>query len=286
MPISKTFAWLCAFTLACCVATTHGQNTDGAASLTAPRFYQNFLAGARMGMQPTDLTLMSASLLLERQDKWQGFALPPSGLDLTLSSQLARSDGKRGVGAISPLYYPRAVATYRLGAVLLLDAFTGKDYSPNTYFKFVRFHQALLYNTVITHLAKRNLSRTRPDGSDAQSFFSGHASTAFATSTFLYLELNDFINHAAAHGNLPLLSRENWKRLSGATLFGWAAYVGYSRIHDRKHYPTDVVAGALAGALVSYFVYPRSPRAHFASNSSWKFNAGLSRKGLQMSLQF
>ncbi len=286
MPCSKAFAWCCALLCLSQTSTLMGQSVNDVSSSTASRFYQNFLAGVRMGMQARDLTLMTASLLLEQQDKWQGFALPPSELDLTLSSQLARTDGRRGLGAVSPLYYPRAVATYRLGAVLLLDAFTGKDYAPQTYFKFVRFHQALLYNTVVTHLAKRNLSRIRPDGSDAQSFFSGHTSTAFATSTFLYLELNDFINHAAANGDLPLLSRENWKRLSGATLFGWAAYVGYSRIHDRKHYPTDVVVGALSGALVSYLVYPRNPREHFASNSSWKFNAGLSPKGLQMSLQF
>jgi membrane-associated phospholipid phosphatase len=39
-------------------------------------------------------------------------------------------------------------------------------------------------------------------------------------------------------------------------LYGWAGYVGYSRIHDRKHYLTDVLIGAASGTLVSYLLYP------------------------------
>jgi len=264
----------------------HGAGSNWQARSEGRRFYQNFYDGLRLSVQRTDLTLMAASLLLEQQDKWPGLALPPSRLDLSLSSQFARADGKRCLGAISPRYYPRVVATFRLGAVVLLDAFAGRDYSPLTYFKFIRFHQALLYNTAFTHLAKRNLSRTRPDGSDTQSFFSGHTSTVFATSTFLYLELRDFFSQAAATGSLPIFSERDWKRLTGAVLYGWAAYVGYSRIHDRKHYPTDVIAGALSGALISYLAYPRQPRAPYTQPSSWKLNAGFSPAGLQMSVQF
>lgn len=250
------------------------------------RFYQNFYEGLRMGLQRSDLTLMTASILLEQQDKWQGLALPPSQIDRTLSSELARSDGKHCWGAISPLYYPRAVATVRLGGMLALDAIGGQDFSPTAYFKLVRFHQALLYNTTFTHLAKRNLSRSRPDGTDTQSFFSGHTSTAFATSTFLYLELRDYISNAAAEGNLPLLSEQNWKRLSGGVLFGWAAYVGYSRVHDRKHYPTDVLVGALSGTLISYFVYPHQKRISYSNPNKLKFGAGLGHNGLAVRVDF
>ncbi len=250
------------------------------------RFYQNFYEGLRMGLQRSDLTLMTASIILEQQDKWQGWSLPPSQLDRSLSSELARSDGKGCLGAISPLYYPRAVATFRLGGVLMLDAVGGQDFSPTTYFKLIRFHQALLYNATFTHLAKRNLSRSRPDGTDTQSFFSGHASTVFATSTFLYLELRDYFSNAAAEGKLPLLSEQNWKRLSGCALFGWAAYVGYSRVHDRKHYPTDVLVGALSGTLISYFAYPHEKRLTYSNPNKLKFGAGLGHNGLALRVDF
>jgi len=253
---------------------------------TGRKFYENFYDGLRMSLRPADLTLLTTSIILEQQDKWQGLSLPPTGLDLSLSSQLASSNHKQCFGSISPKYYPRMAATYRLAGVLLLDAFGGQDYSPSTYFKLFRFHQALLYNTVFTHLAKRNLSRARPDGSDEQSFFSGHTSTVFATSTFLYLELRDYFSNAAATGKLPLLSEQQWRLLSATALFGWASYVGYARVHDRKHYPTDVISGALSGALISYFVYPHQRRSPYSHSSKWQFHAGFDPMGAQMSISF
>lgn len=261
-------------------------NSDETSQAEGRRFYQNFYDGLRMSFSRSHLTLMTAGLVIEQQDKWQGWSLPPSSLDLTLSSQLARTDGKHCLGAISPLYYPRAVATYRLGGVLLLDAFAGQDFSPSTYFKLIRFHQALFYNTAFTHLAKRNLNRTRPDGSDTQSFFSGHTSTVFATSTFLYLELRDFFDAKTAQGNLPLMSAQGWKWLSAGALFGWASYVGYSRVHDRKHYPTDVLIGAFSGSLISYLAYPHPRRFESSAQTGPRFNTSFTLSHLNLSVNF
>lgn len=261
-------------------------NHDEASHADGRRVYQNFYEGLRMSFSRPHLTLMTAGLVIEQQDKWQGWSLPPSSFDLTLSSQLARTDGKHCLGAISPLYYPRAVATYRLGGVLLLDAIAGQDYAPSTYFKLIRFHQALFYNTAFTHLAKRNLNRTRPDGSDTQSFFSGHTSTVFATSTFLYLELRDFFHNAAEEGSLPLMSERKWKLVTGAALFGWASYVGYSRVHDRKHYPTDVLIGALSGSLISYLVYPHPRRFESSAQTRPRFNTNFSLSRFNLSFDF
>ena len=261
-------------------------NSDETSQTEGRRFYQNFYDGLRMSFSRPHLTLMTAGLVMEQQDKWQGWSLPPSSFDRTLSSQLARTDGKHCLGAISPLYYPRAVATYRLGGVLLLDVFAGQDFAPSTYFKLIRFHQALFYNTAFTHLAKRNLNRSRPDGSDTQSFFSGHTSTAFATSTFLYLELRDFFRSAAEEGRLPLMSERNWKLVTGAALFGWASYVGYSRVHDRKHYPTDVLIGALSGSLISYLVYPHPHRFESSVQTRPRFNTSFSLSRLNLSVDF
>ena len=81
-------------------------------------------------------------------------------------------------------------------------------------------------------------SRTRPFVAHPQihplyavhssSFPAGHAATAFAGAVLLTAVV-------------PRL----WP-----AFFGLAALIGFSRIYDGVHYPTDVVAGALLGAAV------------------------------------
>jgi membrane-associated phospholipid phosphatase len=58
-----------------------------------------------------------------------------------------------------------------------------------------------------------------------------------------------------------LLSPTGWKRVSFGALYGWAGYVGFSRIHDKKHYLSDVIVGAASGTLISYLVYPRQTKS-------------------------
>jgi membrane-associated phospholipid phosphatase len=43
----------------------------------------------------------------------------------------------------------------------------------------------------------------------------------------------------------------------GAALHLLAAAVGYSRVHTGVHYPSDVIVGALAGAMISHVVVQR-----------------------------
>jgi undecaprenyl-diphosphatase len=74
------------------------------------------------------------------------------------------------------------------------------------------------------------LERTRNVRMPASaSFPSGHTAAAFAFAT------------AVGHV-LPL---------AGVPLRGLAALVGYSRVHTGVHYPGDVIAGALIGAVVA-----------------------------------
>lgn len=74
------------------------------------------------------------------------------------------------------------------------------------------------------------------------SFFSGHASAAFTTAVFI----GDFFSEV--YPNSP------YKGIVWATSLSLASFVGVLRVAAGKHYPTDVVAGALVGTGVSLFV--------------------------------
>ncbi len=70
--------------------------------------------------------------------------------------------------------------------------------------------------------------RTRPDGSDNLSFPSGHAAITFAGATVLERHLG-------------------WKK--AALAYVVAAYVASSRMHDNRHYLSDVIFGAALGTI-------------------------------------
>jgi membrane-associated phospholipid phosphatase len=72
------------------------------------------------------------------------------------------------------------------------------------------------------------------------SFPSGHTSAAFAAATVLMRELN------AAH------PRARW--IAGPLLLGSATFVGFSRVYDKQHWPSDVVVGAALGSITGYEV--------------------------------
>lgn len=70
--------------------------------------------------------------------------------------------------------------------------------------------------------------RERPDGSNRQSFPSGHAAVTFAAATVLERHLG-------------------WKHSIAA--YAIASYVAASRLHDNRHYLSDVVFGAAVGSI-------------------------------------
>ena len=97
---------------------------------------------------------------------------------------------------------------------------------------------AFVFSTLITTATKQIIKRKRPfdeypfiikrDAGGSYSFPSGHTSAAFTTATSLSLLF------------------PKWYVVVPAYL--WAGSVGYARLYQGVHYPTDILAGAVIGA--------------------------------------
>ena len=98
--------------------------------------------------------------------------------------------------------------------------------------KVAHFGMDLLQAQILTELLvepiKLATHRLRPDGSNHQSFPSGHAAVTFATATVIERHLG-------------------WRK--AAVGYAIASYVAMSRIHDNRHYLSDVVFGAAIGSI-------------------------------------
>jgi len=101
-------------------------------------------------------------------------------------------------------------------------------------------------SSIVTQSMKRIIKRDRPyvtypyiinryGGSSSYSFPSGHTSSAFSTATSLSLLF------------------PKWYVIAPSYLY--AATVGYARMYQGVHYPSDVIAGALVGAGTAWLCY-------------------------------
>ncbi|MCF8262805.1 MAG: phosphatase PAP2 family protein [Melioribacteraceae bacterium] len=178
--------------------------------------------------------------------------LDPSNFERNLSNKF---HGKSySFGSIDKELLPNILFFGRFAYNLTSNLLGSSTVTSDTYHKLFGFRKSLLYTYVITEYAKNLVNRERPDGSDNRSFFSGHTSTTFAAATYLALELNDVFNEwdlTAKNDGYYYL----FQTVSLSTIYGWASYVGYSRIKDSKHYLSDVIVGAAVGSLVSYIIY-------------------------------
>ena len=103
--------------------------------------------------------------------------------------------------------------------------------------------RAQILTEAMTQTLKYTVRRERPDGSDHYSFPSGHASVTFATATVVYRHLG-------------------YKWAVPTYLF--ASYVAMSRLHDNRHFVSDVVFGASVGVIAG-----RTVTRHGRSNYTW-----------------
>ncbi|MFC6267161.1 phosphatase PAP2 family protein [Frigoriflavimonas asaccharolytica] len=92
-----------------------------------------------------------------------------------------------------------------------------------------------------TFALKNTTKRTRPDGSAANSFPSGHSAYVFASAEFLWQEYKDV---------------SIWYGISGYVL---ASGTGFLRMYNNRHWFSDVAMGAGIGILstkVAYLLLP------------------------------
>lgn len=85
---------------------------------------------------------------------------------------------------------------------------------------------------------------------DMTSFYSGHTSSAFFSTTYLNLRIRSTLRREMSPEDY-----RNWRWFSPVLLYGWSSLVGWSRIHAYKHHFSDVLIGALAGYLFAELFY-------------------------------
>jgi hypothetical protein len=181
--------------------------------------------------------------------------LAPLQVDVQVSNSVARNDGRESLGSrVHPGRIQTNIFIGQLAITSLLDIATDAHITASDYERSFVFAKALLYTASITDISKNLLPRIRPDGSNNRSFFSGHVSASFAASAYIYREIRDWLDGTelsrSSHTTSTLL-----KGTTFAACYGWATYVGYSRIRDKKHYLSDVLAGAAVGTIIGNIIY-------------------------------
>jgi len=105
---------------------------------------------------------------------------------------------------------------------------------------FVYTETLLFMNSAVT-ITKYSVGRKRPTGNNL-SFPSGHTAQSFSTATWIATDL-----WRTTTGPI--------KYVSVVVPYAFASFVGATRIGGKKHYFTDVVAGAAIGSSISYIMY-------------------------------
>lgn len=133
-----------------------------------------------------------------------------------------------------------AVGLYTIGRYALPPAADGSRTNKVSHLGFDML-RALIVSQTITQGIKQTVRRDRPEG-DCCAFPSGHSSAAFATASVLE-------RHLGYRGAWPT--------------FLVATYVATSRLHDNRHFLSDVVFGAAVGISSGWTVVGRHGRSNF-----------------------
>ncbi len=179
--------------------------------------------------------------------------LTPSAAEQALARNLAVPGGN-SPGSIDPFTIPNMIlgarALHCIGSELLDDDADTRPAMRHA----LGMYKALVYTQVSTQFAKNFVHRVRPDNTDDKSFFSGHTSTTFAMASYLQREFDQALRSSSLLTDHPFL-RNGLRAAAFTVTYGWAGYVGYSRMRDNRHYFSDVLVGAVIGTLIGNVVY-------------------------------
>ena len=103
------------------------------------------------------------------------------------------------------------------------------------------FYKSYGTTMLATVALKYTVREKRPDNNDRDSFPSGHTASAISGAVFIHKRYG--LSYA-----LPL--------------YAGAIYTGYSRIQVNRHHPRDVAAGAIIGALSSWYFTTPNEKFH------------------------
>ena len=146
-------------------------------------------------------------------------SLSATVLAASAGGALADSDAERQAGDVLATAMPLAT----LGVELWRGETTGA----------LQFAESFLVTVATTEVLKRITHIERPDGTNDESFPSGHASRAFASATYVH-------------------RRYGWQ--SAWPLYGLATYVGYTRVASDRHHWADVAGSAAVAVLSSWWL--------------------------------
>jgi membrane-associated phospholipid phosphatase len=203
----------------------------------------------------------------------------PGSIDARLSRWMYRSDGQRflwGVPDHAGAYVLPVLPALYYGIDWLALAHGGhpllasRDLNPQH--RFLAFAEALGWTFLFTGLAKYTAGRPRPYTAQANdhpslrrrasednlSFFSGHASGTFCVGAFLAEDVSRYLLRGplSVEAGAGAGSRLVLGRLAPYLVgYGVPVLVSVSRLVDQQHWPSDVVTGAVTGALIAHLVY-------------------------------
>jgi membrane-associated phospholipid phosphatase len=136
-------------------------------------------------------------------------------------------------------------------ALLFISKRTGKDF----FIISAMYLETMIYSFALPYLAKGSIQRTRPYvynsetpleeklSTDANtSFFSGHTTVAFSSAVFLSTLYGDYFPGS------------KFKPYVWAGTLLVAAITGYTRYEAGKHFPTDIITGAIVGSAIGYLI--------------------------------
>ena len=142
-----------------------------------------------------------------------------------------------------------------VGGMIITDFAMQKDFEKSL--SEIRLvGEGVLAGQVVIELLKTISHRKRPNGNGFRSFPSGHAGGAFGMATIL---------------------QNIYGKKVGIPAYLMAFFVASSRIHDNKHYLSDVVAGGLIGTMVA-----KGFSKHY--EKKWKFQPNISMTQMSINI--